>query len=131
MTSDSRHAGSPEPGPSEAGRSTEEFERIALEELDRLPDEIVGRLENVVFVIEDEPEDGENLLGRYEGVDLTERDRYGYGELPDRIVLYRLPLQEATDSEEELRAEIRTTLIHEIGHFHGLDDDQLHQLGWG
>jgi predicted Zn-dependent protease with MMP-like domain len=111
--------------------TAEEFERIALEELDRLPDEIVERLENVVFVIEDEPEDGEDLLGRYEGIDLTARDRYGYGELPDRIVLYRLPLQDATGTEEELRAEIRTTLIHEIGHFHGLDDDQLHELGWG
>ena len=110
--------------------SAAEFERIALEELDALPDAVVDRLENVVFVIEDEPEDGEDLLGRYEGVDLTERDRYGYGELPDRIVLYRLPLLDATASVPELRAEIRTTLVHEIGHFHGLDDDQLHELGW-
>ena len=106
------------------------FERIALEELDGLPDAMVERLENVVFVIEDEPDDGEDLLGRYEGVDLTARDRYGYGELPDRIVLYRLALQGAASTEEELRAEIRTTLVHEIGHFHGLDDDQLHELGW-
>jgi predicted Zn-dependent protease with MMP-like domain len=110
--------------------SAEEFERLALEELDGLPDEMVDRLENVVFVIEDEPDDGEDLFGRYEGVDLTERDRYGYGELPDRIVLYRLPLLDATGSVDELRAEIRTTLVHEIGHFHGLDDDQLHELGW-
>lgn len=110
--------------------SADEFERIALEELDALPDAIVERLENVAFVIEDEPDDGEDLLGRYEGVDLTERDRYGFGELPDRIVLYRLALQETAGSENELRAEIRTTLIHEIGHFHGLDDDQLHELGW-
>jgi predicted Zn-dependent protease with MMP-like domain len=113
-----------------SGMSADEFERIALEELDALPDEIVDRLENVVFVIEDEPEDGEDLLGRYEGVDLTERDRYGYGELPDRIVLFRLPLLNATGSVAELRVEIRTTLVHEIGHFHGLDDDQLHELGW-
>jgi predicted Zn-dependent protease with MMP-like domain len=110
--------------------SAQEFERLALEELDALPDEMVDRLENVVFVIEDEPEDGEDLLGRYEGVDLTERDRYGYGELPDRIVLFRLPLLDTTRSVAELRAEIRTTLVHEIGHFHGLDDDQLHELGW-
>lgn len=106
------------------------FERLALEELDGLPDAMVERLENVVFVIEDEPDDGEDLLGRYEGVDLTARDRYGYGELPDRIVLFRLPLLDSADTEAELRAEIRTTLVHEIGHFHGLDDDQLHELGW-
>jgi predicted Zn-dependent protease with MMP-like domain len=112
------------------GLSAEEFERIALEELDGLPDEMVDRLENVVFVIEDEPDDGEDLLGRYEGVDLTARDRYGYGELPDRIVLFRLPLLETAASIAGLRAEIRTTLVHEIGHFHGLDDDQLHELGW-
>ena len=110
--------------------SAEEFERLALEELDGLPDEMVDRLENVVFVIEDEPDDGEDLLGRYEGVDLTARDRYGYGELPDRIVLYRLPLLESAGSLTKLRAEIRTTLVHEIGHFHCLDDDQLHELGW-
>jgi len=106
------------------------FERLALEELDGLPDAMVERLENVVFVIEDEPDDGEDLLGRYEGVDLTARDRYGYGELPDRIVLFRLPLLETAGTVDELRAEIRTTLVHEIGHFHGLDDDQLHELGW-
>jgi len=113
-----------------AALSPEEFERIALEELDALPEAMVERLENVVFVIEDEPEDGEDLLGRYEGVDLTQRDRYGFGELPDRIVLFRLPLQDLAPTEEALRAEIRTTLVHEIGHFHGLDDDQLHELGW-
>jgi predicted Zn-dependent protease with MMP-like domain len=116
----------PDPGWLDAGA----FERLALEVLDELPDEMVDRLENVAFVIEDEPEDGEELLGRYEGVDLTARDRYGYGELPDRIVLYRLPLLETAGSEAALRAEIRTTLVHEIGHFHGLDDDQLHELGW-
>lgn len=106
------------------------FERLVVEELDRLPDEMVDGLENVVFVTEDEPEDGEQLLGRYDGVDLTRRDRYGFGELPDRIVLYRLPLLAATTGEEELRAEVRTTLIHEIGHYFGLDDDRLHELGW-
>ena len=62
-----------------------------IDELDALPDEMVDGLENVAFVIEDEPEDGEDLLGRYEGVDLTHRGRYGFGELPDRIVVFRLP----------------------------------------
>lgn len=106
------------------------FERLVVEELDRLPDEMVDGLENVAFVTEDEPDDGEDLLGRYDGVDLTRRDRYGFGELPDRIVLYRLPLLAATMGDIELRAEVRTTLIHEIGHYYGLDDDRLHELGW-
>ncbi|WP_375401540.1 metallopeptidase family protein [uncultured Amnibacterium sp.] len=106
------------------------FERLVVEELDRLPDEMVDGLENVAFVTDDEAEDGEYLLGRYDGVDLTRRERYGFGELPDRIVLYRLPLLAATADEAELRAEVRTTLIHEIGHYFGLDDDRLHELGW-
>ena len=99
-------------------------------ELDALPADMTDGLENVAFVVEDEPDDGEDLLGRYEGVDLTHRDRYGFGELPDRIVVYRRPHLEAAATTAELRAEIRTTLVHEIGHYYGLDDDRLHELGW-
>lgn len=108
----------------------EDFEALVGEELDALPAEATDGLENVAFVIEDAPSDGEDLLGRYEGIDLTQRDRYGFGELPDRIVLFRLPHLEAAGSLENLREEIRTTLVHEIGHYYGLDDDRLHELGW-
>ncbi|MGN6744309.1 MAG: metallopeptidase family protein [Amnibacterium sp.] len=87
-------------------------------------------LENVAFVVEDEPDDGEDLLGRYEGVDLTRRGRYGFGELPDRIVVFRLPHLAACETERELRDEVHTTLVHEIGHYYGIDDDRLHELGW-
>lgn len=110
--------------------SADEFERVVEEELDALPDEMVAGLDNVAFVIEDAPEDGEDLLGRYEGVDLTHRDRYGFGELPDRIVVFRLPHLASAHSIDDLRDDLRTTLIHEIGHHHGLDDDRLHELGW-
>ncbi|MDH2442659.1 metallopeptidase family protein [Amnibacterium sp. CER49] len=87
-------------------------------------------LENVAFVIEDEPGDGETLLGHYQGVDLTSRDRYGFGELPDRIVIYRLPHLDTAETLDELRDEVHATLVHEIGHYYGLDDDRLHELGW-
>ena len=71
----------------------EAFEELVTDELDRLPDEMVDGLDNVVFVVEDRPEDGSlDLLGLYDGVALTERDRYGFGEMPDRIILYREPL---------------------------------------
>lgn len=110
--------------------SAEAFEAIVIDELDALPDEMVDGLDNVAFVIEDEPEDGEDLLGRYDGVDLTHRDRYGFGELPDRIVVFRLPHLAACETEEALRDEIHTTLVHEIGHYYGIDDDRLHELGW-
>ena len=109
----------------------EAFETIVTDELDELPDEMVDGLENVVFVVEDRPEDGSlDLLGLYEGVALTERDTYGFGEMPDRIVLYREPLLAISADEDELRDEIHITLVHEIAHYYGIDDDRLHDLGW-
>ena len=108
-----------------------EFERLVVDELDALPDEMVDGLDNVVFVTEDRPEDGSmDLLGIYEGVALTERGQYGFGELPDRIVLYREPLVAMCEDLEELKDQIHITLVHEIAHYFGIDDDQLHELGW-
>jgi len=111
--------------------TAEVFEALVVSELDALPDEMVEGLDNVVFVVEDRPEDGTlDLLGLYEGTSLTERDRYGIGELPDRIIVYREPHLAACDDEGELRDEVHTTLVHEIAHFYGIDDDRLHELGW-
>lgn len=109
----------------------EAFEALVVDELDELPDEMIDGLENVVFVVEDRPEDGSlDLLGLYDGYALTERDRYGLGEMPDRIILYREPLLAICEDEDELRDEIHVTLVHEIAHFYGIDDDRLHELGW-
>lgn len=110
---------------------TTAFEALVVSELDRLPDDMVDGLDNVVFVVEDRPEDGSlDLLGLYDGLALTERTGYGMGELPDRIVVYREPHLAACDDEDALRDEIHTTLVHEIAHFYGIDDAQLHELGW-
>ena len=109
----------------------EQFEKLVVSELDLLPDEMVDGLENIVFVVEDRPEDGSlDLLGEYQGVALTHRDQYGFGELPDRIVLFREPLLAVCETLDELRAEVHVTLVHEIAHFYGIDDDELHRLGW-
>lgn len=109
----------------------EAFEQLVVDELDLLPDDMVDGLENVIFVVEDRPEDGSlDLLGLYDGVALTERDRYGVGELPDRIIVYREPHLAACETLEELRDEVHTTLVHEIAHFYGIDDERLHELGW-
>lgn len=109
----------------------EEFERVVVDELDRLPDDMVAGLENVAIVVEDRPDDGSlDLLGLYDGVPLTERDSYGFGEMPDRIVLYRQPLLAISHDLDELRDEVHVTLVHEIAHFFGLDDERLHELGW-
>ncbi|KQQ00930.1 MULTISPECIES: metallopeptidase family protein [unclassified Rathayibacter] len=107
------------------------FEALVVAELDALPDDMVDGLDNVVFVVEDRPEDGSlDLLGLYDGVALTERERYGFGEMPDRIILFREPHLAACADLDELRDEIHVTLVHEIAHFYGIDDDRLHELGW-
>ncbi|MHC2184958.1 putative Zn-dependent protease with MMP-like domain [Rathayibacter agropyri] len=107
------------------------FEALVVAELDQLPDDMVDGLENVVFVVENRPEDGSlDLLGIYDGIALTERERYGFGEMPDRIVLFREPHLAVCDDLDELRDEIHVTLVHEIAHFYGIDDERLHELGW-
>jgi predicted Zn-dependent protease with MMP-like domain len=112
--------------------SAEEFERLVIEELDALPDEMVDGMENVLFVTEDRPPDGSlDLLGIYEGTALTDRDQYGFGELPDRIVLFREPLLAICDTRDDLHSEVHITLVHEIAHFYGISDEALHRLGWG
>lgn len=111
--------------------NADDFESLVTDELDALPDEMIDGLDNVVFVCEDRPEDGSlDLLGVYEGTALTERDTYGFGEMPDRIVLFREPLLAICDDTEQLRDEVHITLVHEIAHFYGIDDARLHELGW-
>ncbi len=107
------------------------FDALVTDELGRLPDAMLDGLDNLVFVVEDRSEDGSlDLLGLYDGLALTERDRYGMGELPDRIIVYREPHLHACDDLAELRDEVHTTLVHEIAHFYGIDDARLHELGW-
>ena len=109
----------------------ESFERLVIEELDDLPDDMVDGIENLAFLVEDRPADGSlNLLGEYDGVALTERGRYGFGEMPDRIIVYREPLLSICDDEQQLRDEVHVTLVHEIAHYFGIDDAELHELGW-
>ena len=107
------------------------FEALVNQALDDIPDELASLIKNVVVLVEDDaPADDPDLLGLYDGVALTER--YGdYGmELPDRIFIYRRPLLEMCDSEEQLEEEVRITVVHEIAHHFGIDDDRLHELGY-
>lgn len=107
----------------------EAFEQLVVDELDLLPDEMVEGLDNVVFMVEERHET-EDLLGIYEGFALTDRGQYGFGELPDRIVVFREAHLARNETLEQLRDEIHTTLVHEIAHFYGIDDEELHRLGW-
>ncbi|MBD3689236.1 metallopeptidase family protein [Nanchangia anserum] len=108
----------------------EAFWELVEDEYAALPKHLVAGLDNVAIFVEDRNLDEPDLLGIYEGLDVTEREGYGYGELPDRIVLYREALADISADEEELRREVHITLVHEIAHYWGLDDDQLHALGW-
>lgn len=111
--------------------SEDAFADLVQEIFDALPAAITDGLDNVGIAIEDAPENGEDMLGLYEGTDITQRDVYGFGEMPDLISIYRLPLLNMCEDEEHLREEIEITLVHEIGHYYGIDDEELHRLGWG
>ncbi|CAG7572898.1 putative Zn-dependent protease with MMP-like domain [Barrientosiimonas humi] len=113
--------------------SRAEFEDEAGQALDLIPPELLARLQNIAILVEDDPPvDQPNLLGLYVGVPLPERtDSWAYGSLPDRITLFQRPLERISATREELREQIAVTVVHEIGHYFGIDDDRLHELGWG
>ena len=111
--------------------SAESFEELVADGLDSLHPEMMAELDNVIFLVEDEPEDGSDVLGIYEGFSVAERGIYGYGEEPDRIILFRKNLLEHCADLDELVAEIRITLVHEIAHFYGITEERIHELGWG
>ena len=112
----------------------EEFDDAVSAALDEVPQGLMDLLDNVVFLVEDEPasDQPDDLLGIYEGIPLTERG-WGWdaGVLPDRIFLFRGPLSRMCEDREELEDEITITVVHEIAHHFGIDDDRLHDLGWG
>lgn len=110
------------------------------EVLETLPADIASRIENVEVVVEDEPTDAQirgagldpredTLFGLYEGVPLGERS-HEYAALPDKISIFYLPIVESCESTVEMREEIRTTVLHEVAHFFGIDDDDLDEWGY-
>jgi predicted Zn-dependent protease with MMP-like domain len=107
------------------------FEELVAEALDGVPPELADLMDNVVVLIEPEPRPDEpGILGLYDGVPLTERDsNYTFRE-PDRIFIYRGPLTRMCESPEELVDEVRITVVHEIAHHFGIDDQALHDLGY-
>ena len=98
--------------------------------LDGLPPELAGALENVAVVVEDEHPDDPDLFGLYHGVPLPDRGAGYAGQLPDKISIYRLPLEDSFPDPEELRREIRITVLHELAHHFGIDEDRLEELGY-
>lgn len=116
--------------------SDEEFESLVEKALDTLPEEFAELLDNVVVMVEAEPsaedlevvgmapEEGGELFGLYHGVNMLERDTF-YSALPDRVVIYRGPITRACRSRREVVREVRDTVIHELGHYFGMEEDQM------
>jgi len=108
-----------------------DFEALVARALDDIPDEITTLVHNVALLVEDEPPEGEpDLLGLYDGIALTDRWGDPMMELPDRIFIFRNPLLDFCDTEEQLVEEVRITVVHEIAHHFGIDDERLHDLGY-
>ena len=107
------------------------FDGLVADALDEVPAELMALLDNVVVLVEDRNTDEPDLLGLYDGYALTERGwQYG-GALPDRIMIYREAICDICDTADEVVEEVTITVVHEIAHHFGIDDDKLHALGWG
>ena len=105
------------------------FDDVVRSALDELPPELATGLRNVAVVVEDENAEDPDLYGLFEGVPLPEGGP-GPGDLPNRIAIYRLPLEADFPDEAQLRDEIRITVLHELGHYFGLDEGRLEELGY-
>jgi predicted Zn-dependent protease with MMP-like domain len=110
--------------------SDERFEELVAAGLDSIPEELASQMENLAIIVEDESDEGgDDLLGEYIGTPLTERYDYT-GVMPDVIKIYKGPLCRVCRDEDEVVEEVRVTVIHEVAHHFGIDDEQLHRLGW-
>jgi predicted Zn-dependent protease with MMP-like domain len=106
------------------------FNELVSEALDAIPDPLWDLMDNVAVFVEDAADDP-TLLGLYEGIPLTERGEYGGLAMPDRITIYRLAICAICENEQDVVAEVGVTVVHEIAHHFGIEDDRLHELGWG
>lgn len=109
----------------------ERFEEMVAEALDLIPPDLAAAMDNVVVLVADRHPSEPDLLGLYEGIALTERDSSYAGALPDTVTIFRESLLEICDTEQDVVEEVAITVIHEMAHHFGIDDERLHELGWG
>jgi len=107
------------------------FEELVSDALDSIPPELAAAMDNVVVLVRPRNDDDPELLGLYEGVALTERTTGYGGVLPDRITIYQDALLDVCADEDEVVHEVAVTVVHEIAHHFGIDEQTLHRLGWG
>ena len=116
------------------------FESLVHEALQDLPQQFKDKLTNIAIIVEDYPSEelldrmdvpeDETLFGLFEGVPLTERGHFDAPLFPDRVWIFQGPIEEACNSPEEIKEEVRITVAHELAHFFGFDDDALEELGY-
>ena len=111
--------------------SDDDFEDLVDRGLRLIPRQLLDALDNVAIVVEDHNDEDPSILGLYHGVALTERSVEWPTFLPDKISIYKDALCRYCSSHEQLVDEVAVTVVHEIGHHFGIDDDRLHELGWG
>jgi predicted Zn-dependent protease with MMP-like domain len=107
------------------------FEELVADALDAVPARFAKAMDNVVVLVEEFNPEVPTILGLYHGIALTERTSHYGGVLPDRISIYRRPILFMCDTEEQVVQEVLVTVMHEIAHHFGVDDERLHELGWG
>lgn len=108
-----------------------DFEILVNQAIDEVPDALANLISNCVILVEDEaPPDAPGLLGLYDGIPLTERGDFYSGALPDRILIFRRPTLAICDTVEDVVEEVHITVVHEVAHHFGIDDDRLHALGY-
>ncbi|GGK55349.1 hypothetical protein GCM10011591_29100 [Nocardia camponoti] len=111
--------------------SAARFEELVSDALDKIPPEFANAMDNVVVLVEARSDEDPTMLGLYHGIALTERDSYYAGSLPDTITIYRDAILDICNSDDDVVDEVVITVIHEVAHYFGIDDDRLHELGWG
>jgi predicted Zn-dependent protease with MMP-like domain len=110
--------------------SDQRFDELVVEAIGTLPPELARQIDNVAIIVEDEAE-GRQLFGLFEGIPLTKRGPMSYTfALPDRITIYQGAICRHCRSDDEVRAQVRKTVIHELAHHFGISDDRLTELGW-
>ncbi len=108
-----------------------DFEELVAQALDTLPEDLARVMDNVAVFVEDISARGMSLLGLYEGIPLTERTSSYVLAVPDRITIYRLPILRLCHNNDDVRRQVRVTVVHEVAHHFGIEDARLHELGYG
>lgn len=109
----------------------ERFDELVGDALDMIPEELARAIDNVVVLVEPRNPDDPGMLGLYQGIALTSRDSHYGGSLPDTITIYRDAILDICETADDVVDEVAVTVIHEVAHYFGIEEERLHQLGWG